>query len=188
MGGGGGATGFCTGGGATTAAFSTGTAEGGATGALGAITVGFSCTGGVASGLTGGLGMIGGGAGAMIIGRGAIGRSFCSSRSLSWRATSPGLCTLEKSIFGLISAEADRSEADAVEDFPEKCFLIFSARSSSIELECVRLSVTPSSGNESRIAFAFTSSSLASSLILIRSAFPPGCALSDHISLIHPSV
>jgi len=142
---------------------------------LGAITtVGLSCTGGGAAGLTGGLGATTGGAGAVITGRGGIGpRCLCSSRSLSWRATSPGLCTLEKSILGLISPEAARSEAAPVEDFPEKCFLIFSARSSSIELECVRLSVTPSSGNTSRIAFAFTSSSLASSLILIRSAFPP---------------
>ena len=152
------------------------------------MTVGFSCTGGGASGLTGGFGTTAGGAAAVIGGRGGIGRSFCSSLSLSWRSTSPGLCTLEKSILGLISAEACRSCAAPEEDFPEKCRLIFSARSSSMALECVRLSETPSSGSTSRIAFAFTSSSLASSLILIRSVFPPGCALSDHIFLTHPSV
>jgi len=45
--------------------------------------------------------------------------------------------------------------------------LIFSAASSSIELECVFFSTTPNSGNRSMILFGLTSSSRASSLMRI---------------------
>jgi hypothetical protein len=57
-----------------------------------------------------------------------------------------------------------------------KCLRIFSASSSSMELECVFFSAIPISSNTSRMALLFTSSSLARSLIriFIRSVFPPG--------------
>jgi hypothetical protein len=81
---------------------------------------------------------------------------------------------LERSIFGFISAEDCLSLA-AEPDLAEKCLRTFSASSSSIELEWVFFSVTPTSGKTSRIILAFTSSSLAKSLIriFIRSVFPP---------------
>src|SRR5262249_9150209 len=165
-----GATGFGAGG-ETTAVFSAG--GGGATGALGATTVGFSCTrGGATAGFTGAFGATAGGAAAIGGRGGATGRCNCSSRSLSWRATSPGLWTLEKSILGLTSGGAGRSRMLAELDLAVKCLLTASASWSSIEDEWVFLSVMPSSGKTSKIAFALTSSSLASSLILIRSAFP----------------
>jgi len=44
---------------------------------------------------------------------------------------------------------------------------IFSATSSSTELECVFFSVTPKPGSRSTMTFGFTSSSLASSLMRI---------------------
>jgi hypothetical protein len=82
---------------------------------------------------------------------------------------------LERSIFGLTSGADDLSREDEL-DLAEKCFRTRSASSSSIELEWVFFSVTPTSFSTSRIALAFTSSSLARSLIriFIRSVFPPG--------------
>src|SRR5205085_3096212 len=69
----------------------------------------------------------------------------CSSLSLSSRATSPGLEIFERSILDLISGEADLSRAEAGPDLAVKCFLIFSASSSSMELEWLFFPSTPRS-------------------------------------------
>lgn len=148
---------------------------------FGATTVGFSCAGdGV---LTGAAGFAGGATGRTCAGAAGLawtagGCCCCCSRSRSKRATSPGLEILERSIFGLISEAADCFSLATAADL-EKCFLTFSASSSSSELECVFFSVTPTSTSTSRIALLFTSSSLARSLIrvFIRSVFPPGFPL-----------
>ncbi len=170
---GGGATGgagFCTGG-ATTAGFSGSTITGGA-GAFGIMIAGFSCTGGGATGgavtgLTGALGGMTGGAAATGGRGGTTGRCSCSSRSLSLRATSPGLCTLEKSILGLTSGAGVRSRALAELDLAVKCLRMRSASWSSMDDEWVFFSLMPISGKASRISLLFTSSSLARSLIRI---------------------
>ena len=95
--------------------------------------------------------------------------------------TSPGLEMWERSIFVLISsasAREERVDLDALCDSAAalKCARTRTASSSSMELECVFFSVTPTRGNTSRIALLLTSSSLARSLIrilLIRPLLPP---------------
>ena len=180
----GGAAGFSTGGGATTAG-ATGLTTGGVTttllsaaGAAGLVTTaaGFSADGGTAAGVavfTGAGGAAGVAAGVLAGGAGGC----CCSCSLcrSSFITSPGLEILERSIFGLTSVAGAFSREDEP-DLAEKCFRTRTASSSSIELEWVFFSVTPTSGKISRITLAFTSSSLAKSLIriFIRSLFPPG--------------
>lgn len=179
----GGAAGFSAGGGATTTAgglaaggaTTTGFSAAGAAGFGATTAAGFSAAG--TGGATGACGFTAAGAaGFAAIGRagGAAGCSLCCSRSRSSLATSPGLCTLEKSILGLLSAAALSLAPEP--DFAVKCLRTRSASSSSIELEWVFFSVTPTSGKISRIALAFTSSSLARSLIriFIRFRFPPG--------------
>jgi hypothetical protein len=91
---------------------------------------------------------------------------------------------LERSIFGLTSA-ADVLSREDEPDLAEKCFRTRTGSSSSIELEWVFFSVTPTSGKTSRITLALTSSSLARSLIriFIRSLFPPSYLLRDHNDL-----
>ena len=180
----GGADGFSTGGGAITAG-AAGLTTGGVTttllsaaGAAGlGVTTGFSAAGGAATGAGAFTGAGGAGVAATTGGLagGAGGCCFCCSLSLSSLATSPGLEILERSIFGLTSVADARSREDEL-DLAEKCFRIRSASSSSIELEWVFFSVTPTSGKISRITLALTSSSLARSLIriFIRSLFPPG--------------
>lgn len=179
----GGAAGFSTGGGATTtgaAGFTTGgvtTALLSAAGAAGldTTTAGFSADGGGVAGaaFTGAEGAAGGVATGALAG-GAGGWCCCCSLSRSSLATSPGLEILERSIFGLTSVAEVLSREDEP-DLAEKCFRTSTASSSSIELEWVFFSVTPTSGRISRITLAFTSSSLARSLIriFIRSLFPP---------------
>ncbi len=181
----GGAAGFSTGGGATTAGAGGLTTEGvtttllsaaGAAG-LGITTAGFSADGGTTEGgatLTGAGGAAGGAVTAGALAAGAGGCCCCCSLSLSSRATSPGLEILERSIFGLTSV-ADVLSREDEPDLAEKCFRTRTASSSSIELEWVFFSVTPTSGRISSITLAFTSSSLARSLIriFIRSLLPP---------------
>ena len=182
----GGAAGFSTGGGATTAGVAGLTTEGvttallSAAGAAGFVTTaaGFSADGGAAGGGTA-FTDAGGGAGGGAVATGALaggadGCCCCCSLSLSSRATSPGLEILERSIFGLTSV-ADVLSREDEPDLAEKCFRTRTASSSSIELEWVFFSVTPTSGKISRITLALTSSSLARSLIriFIRSLFPP---------------
>ena len=179
----GGAAGFSTGGGAITAG-AAGLTTGGVTttllsaaGAAGLeiTTAGFSADGGAAAGVAAFTG-VGGAAGVAAVGLagGAGGCCCCCSLSLSSLATSPGLEILERSIFGLTSVAEALSREDEP-DLAEKCFRTRTASSSSIELEWVFFSVTPTSGKISRITLAFTSSSLARSLIriFIRSLFPP---------------
>ena len=180
----GGAAGFSTGRGATTtgvAGLTTGgvtTALLSAAGAAGLDTTaaGFSAEGVGAAGVafTGAGGAVGGAVAAGALAGGAGGCCCCCSLSRSSLATSPGLEILERSIFGLTSVADVLSRADEP-DLAEKCFRTRTASSSSIELEWVFFSVTPTSGNISRITLAFTSSSLARSLIriFIRSLFPP---------------
>ena len=179
---GGAATGFSTGGGTTTAGEAGLTTEGvttallsaaGAAG-LGITTAGFSADGGAADGgaaaggaaFTGAGGAAGGADAAGALAGGAGGCCCCCSLSLSSLATSPGLEILERSIFGLTSAAGVLSREDEP-DLAEKCFRTRTASSSSIELEWVFFSVTPTSGKISRITLALTSSSLARSLIRI---------------------
>jgi hypothetical protein len=89
--------------------------------------------------------------------------------------TSPGLEMCERSIFGLNSSDG----AAALEprlllgSRSAKYFLTRSASSSSMELECVFFSVTPTLTRTSRIALLLTSSSLARSLIRILCCIPP---------------
>jgi hypothetical protein len=182
---GGAATGFSTGGGTTTAGEAGLTTEGvttallsaaGAAG-LGITTAGFSADGGAAAGgaaFTAAGGAAGGAVAAGALAGGAGGCCCCCSLSLSSLATSPGWEILERSIFGLTSAAGVLSREDEP-DLAEKCFRTRTASSSSIELEWVFFSVTPTSGKISRITLALTSSSLARSLIriFIRSLFPP---------------
>jgi hypothetical protein len=180
----GGAAGFSTGGGTTTAGvggFTTGgvtTALLSAAGAVGLVTTtaGFSAAGGTSAGVafTGAAGAADGAVVTGALAGGAGGCCCCCSLSLSSRATSPGLEILERSIFGLTSV-ADALSREDEPDLAEKCFRTRTASSSSIELEWVFFSVTPTSGKTSKIALAFTSSSLARSLIriFIRSLFPP---------------
>jgi hypothetical protein len=170
---GGGATigGACRGRGTTTGLSLTVAAGFAATGvagvsAAGEATLGFAgCGGGGAA-----TGALAGGVAGL-----AAGACCCCSRSLRSFSTSPGLEILERSILGLISVCVDFSR-EAEPDLAEKYFLTFSASSSSMELECVFFSVTPTSCNASRIALLFTSSSLARSLIriFIPLCIPPG--------------
>jgi hypothetical protein len=144
---------------------------------LGITTAGFSADGGAAAGGAAftGTGGAAGGAVAGALAGGAGGCCCCCSLSLSSLATSPGLEILERSILGLTSAAGVLSREDEP-DLAEKCFRTRTASSSSIELEWVFFSVTPTSGKISRITLALTSSSLARSLIriFIRYLFPPG--------------
>lgn len=187
----GGAAGFSTGGGATTTG-ATGLTGGdvtttllsaaGAAG-LGGTTVGFSTTGGAVGigAFTGVAGTAGWAATAGGLAGDAGGFCFSCSRCRSSFITSPGLEILERSIFGLTSAADDFSREDEL-DLAEKCFRTRSASSSSIELEWVFFSVTPTSCKTSRIALLLTSSSLARSLIrilLIRPFDPPRAATSS---------
>jgi len=152
---------------------------GSATATLGATTTGLSCTTGGAAATGAGLGGAATDEGGAVAdeGRGGTGGCCCcSSFSFSSLSTSPGLEILDRSSFGLISPGAVLSLEATELDLVVKYLLIFSASSTSTELECVFFSVTPTSNKTSRIALLFTSSSLARSLIrifVIRSAFPP---------------
>ena len=92
----------------------------------------------------------------------------------SWPSTSTvsGAAGLEGNAAGGSGAETavspvttSFSPPDAAAGVPAKCWRTFSAISSLIELEWDCLSVIPRVGRKSRIAFAFTSSFRANSLI-----------------------
>src|SRR5207244_2113216 len=156
-----------------------GGAEGGALGGTGA--------GGAACAAGGAAGFFSAGAAAGRAG-GAAGAVCCLV--ISFR-TSPGLEMWDRSIFVLISslsARAVRADLAPACDsaVARKWARTFSASCSSIELECVFFSVTPTTGSASRMALLLTSSSLARSLIrilLIRPLFPPPVPLSLHSHL-----
>jgi hypothetical protein len=97
--------------------------------------------------------------------------------------TSPGREIFDKSILVFISSDSGRLARDdllagCASLVARKWARTFSASKSSMELEWVFFSVTPTAVSASRIALLFTSSSLARSLIrilLIRPFFPPDC-------------
>src|SRR6185312_13119108 len=116
------------------------------------------------------------GAGGAGCARSAASCSFFCRMAFS---TSPGLETLDRSIFGLGALSA---RDPAVPAFPRcRWARTRSASSSSSELECVFFSVTPTASRTSRMALLLTSSSRAKSLIrtlLIR----PFCCCSPDLS------
>jgi hypothetical protein len=92
-----------------------------------------------------------------------------AARCVTAFSTSPGLEMCERSSLGLNSSGDVRDEARVAPGSGclAKYFLTRSASSTSMELECVFFSVTPTSMRASRIILLFTSSSLARSLIRI---------------------
>lgn len=173
-------TGFSTTGAGATTGFSTGAATTGAgVGAGAATTTGAAGTGATTGGTTGfggaataTTGCLGGAAATA----GFTGAAACCSawrRSANMRWISPGLRAAERSIFiGSAAAAAAREGARP----PVRCLRTLSASSSSMELEWVFFSVTPTAVSASRISLLLTSSSRARSLIrtlLIRPRLTP---------------
>ena len=149
-----------------------GGAAGGATAACGAGT----CGGAGGGETTTGAGRAGssarGGATATTAGRsgaaasaGRGGGADCSAwrRAISARATSPGFEARDRSNFGLVSPPPAGPRDD--ERPPVRCLRTFSASSSSMELEWVFFSVTPTAESASRMLLLLTSSSRARSLM-----------------------
>ena len=132
-----------------------------------------------AGGATVGVGAFGTAAGGTATGFGGGGAAGASALRRNKLATSPGFEMCERSILVLIAGSAVRdppSLAVAPPPCPAKCLRTRSASSTSMELECVFFSVTPTLERTSRIALLLTSSSLARSLIrtlLIRPVFSP---------------
>jgi hypothetical protein len=148
--------------GGTATAFSAGASSTGATGGLwGGATGVVTADLGMASPAFGGMLLTAGGAALAIAGRSGSG----APGFLSAFSTSPGLEILEKSNFGPMSSALADLFSGAPLPVPRRCLRTRAASSSSRELECVFFSVTPTSGNTSRIALLLTSSSLAKSLI-----------------------
>ena len=143
-------------------------AGGGAT-IRGAGLAGAGATGAFTTGATAALISTVGGA---TVGRtgGATGAGAACCLRIAFR-TSPGREIWERSILVLISSARLGREglaaACASPAIARKCARTFSASCSSIELECVFFSVTPTSSSTSRRALLLTSSSLARSLIRI---------------------
>jgi hypothetical protein len=81
---------------------------------------------------------------------------------IAFRA-SPGFDTFDRSNFGLLSTAG--RDVLALRDPPVRYARTFSASSTSIELECVFFSVTPTAVSASSMDLLFTSSSRARSLI-----------------------
>ena len=192
----GGATGVTgrTGGATTVGAAATAGLSGTIAGLDGAATGGEAGTTGAAE-ATGATGFATGGAGGLAANGGATGRagggaaaSFFCVMALS---TSPGREMCDKSILVLISSSPRSARADFAAGVcasleARRWRRTFSASCSSKELECVFFSVTPTTGNTSRMALLLTSSSLARSLIrtlLIRPFLRPALCLGLHRSL-----
>jgi hypothetical protein len=108
-------------------------------------------------------------AGGLATGRAGATPSFFSKIA---RSTSPGREMFDKSILVLISS-SPRAEREALEEFEDssacdwKYLRTSTASCSSIELECVFFSVTPTAVRASRMALLLTSNSRARSLIRI---------------------
>jgi hypothetical protein len=163
----------------------TGDATGGATGgaacgaAAGWVGAGGACTTCAAA------------AGAVLVSGGAAECAANGGLAVCWIAfsTSPGLEIFDRSILVLISSSvrAFVSLGLAASACPAKCWRTRSASSTSIELEWVFFSVTPTFGSASRMALLLTSSSLARSLIRIFCITPfrflRRCSLGLHCSL-----
>ena len=150
------------GGSAAGAAERSGATDGGsAGGAAGAAALVTTTRGGVAGAFP-----ISGGRGETADGRAAQGG--CSFCSMIARSASPGLEIFDRSILGRSSSELARWRASRPEPCCSRTYLrTRSASSSSMELEWVFFSVTPTFGRTSRISLLFISSSLAKSLIRI---------------------
>ena len=143
-------------------------------GGAGAAAGGFAMVGGASGFAAGGVGLATGAGG-------CAGAAPCCLPIIAF-STSPGLEICERSILVLMPSGSVRPlrAGCLAEPWPSlvapKCARTFSASCSSMELECVFFSVTPTACNASRIALLLTSSSLARSLIrilLIRLLFPP---------------
>jgi len=141
-------------------------------------------TGGLAAGGGATAGLVSVTGGGTIAGRGGVataGGAACLAR-IAFN-TSPGFEICDRSILVLISSLSLRAvRAALLALVPSFCAWkwarTLTASCSSIELEWVFFSVTPTMGNTSRMALLLTSSSLARSLIrilLIRPLFPPDC-------------
>ena len=103
------------------------------------------------------------------------------------RNTSPGREMFDKSIFVLISSSgrADREDFEELDDssaFEWKYLRTSTASCSSIELECVFFSVTPTAVSASRMALLLTSNSRARSLIRILLIHPLALRISPKLS------
>ena len=142
---------------------------GGSAGTAGAALTGF-VTDGAGRTAEGGATVCRGPAGAARVG-GVAGRAAMegwAARCVTAFRTSPGLEMCDRSSLGLnSSAEAREARLIPGSACSAKYFLTRSASSTSMELECVFFSVTPTLMRASRIALLFTSSSLARSLIRI---------------------
>ena len=131
--------------------------------------------------------------GATTAGRGATGGAAFAAVSACFRSriafsASPGFDAFERSNFSFVSAGLG---ALAVRLPPDRYARTFSASSTSIELEWVFFSVTPTAVSASRMDLLFTSSSRARSLIrtlLIRSFFTSLAPLAAHISLFEVGI
>ena len=156
-----------------------GAAAGGAVGSVvGGGAAGVFAAGGAAAGLVSNGGATGGRAG------GGVGTAGACCFARMAFSTSPGLEMCDRSILVLMaSASSPRPRevfaelAVCVSAWAWKCARTLSASSTSIELEWVFFSVTPTTCRTSRIALLLTSSSLARSLIriFIRLLLPPFC-------------
>ena len=124
------------------------------------------------AGATGGFGGVATTAAGRTGGAAFAAASACLRSRIAFSA-SPGLETLDRSNFGLASTAGLLAEPRLP---PLKYPRTFSASSSSIELEWVFFSVTPTAVSASRIDLLFTSSSLAKSLI--RTLFIPPFSVS----------
>ncbi len=136
-------------------------------------TAGFAVAGGLAEGETGASGRAGAGTELTGLAWGRDG-AWVAAPVFCWmaRKTSPGREMFDKSILVLISSSGRAlrevfGEADDSSPFDWKYLRTSTASCSSIELECVFFSVTPTAVRASRIALLLTSNSRARSLIRI---------------------
>jgi hypothetical protein len=193
-------------GGAGTAAAGAGLSTGGATadrtaGAGGGGTAAIGVGAGVGADVGGGVGFTGAGAGGATTGfittGGAAGRAGGGAAAASFFcvmafSTSPGREMCDRSILVLISSSPRKGRELRADELcasaePRIWARTFSASWSSMELECVFFSVTPTCGSASRMALLLTSSSLARSFIrtlLIRPFV--SSALGIHRNLTEP--
>ena len=149
-----------------------------------------------AAGLDGTNGLDGAGD-SCLTGAGAEAAGLATGRDAVWlaasvfcwmaRSTSPGREIFDKSILVLISSSV-RAERVAFEDaeassaLPRICRRTNTASCSSMELECVFFSVTPTSVSASRMALLLTSNSRARSLIRILLIHPLAFSVSAKLS------
>ena len=167
-----GMTGRVIGGRAGAGACTAGTGLAGFAACAGEDTVGGTTTGGGATGTAGASARggatvtTGGRDGGATLGVGTWGACSACRRSRIALATSPGLDARDRSTLGLPSLLLDAVCRDAGRaPLPRRCVRTRSASSSSIELECVFFSVTPTAVSASRISLLLTSSSRARSLM-----------------------